>query len=145
MRTTLTGIAAICSVLMAAESWAAQNPTAPLAVTDITAVIGSDVDARNIVAMVLTNATANHARREFLLASQIRIEWLPVVRGVEFVRLADSEIAAHLSGCGVYWFISRLERADNVVSMWLDQRCGGTARHYVMSLDGKDWRFGRLG
>jgi hypothetical protein len=88
---------------------------------------------------------ANRDRQAFLLASQIRKEWLPVVQGVEFVRLADSDIAGHLSSCGRYWIISQFERTDNVVSMWLDQRCGGTALHYIVSFDGSEWRLGPPG
>jgi hypothetical protein len=143
---TRLGVAAICSVLMTAGGGTGQNSTAPvLASNDITVEIGNEVDARNVVAKVLTHAMANHERREFFLASQVRNEWLPAVQGVEFVRLSDTDIAGHLSGCGLYWIISRLERADNVVSMWLEQRCGGRTLHYVVSFDGNEWRLGAPG
>ena len=76
---------------------------------------------------------AERSRREFFLASQIRNEWLPTVQRVEFVRLSDNDIAAHLAKCGYYWMIYRVERSDNVVSLWLFQNCGSTARDYVVS------------
>ena len=69
---------------------------------NVTAEIGSDADARSVLAMVLTHAVASRSKKEFFLASQIRDEWLPTVKGVEFVRLSDSEIAGHLGKCGYY-------------------------------------------
>ena len=88
---------------------------------------------------------AESARREFFLASQIRNEWLPTVQRVELVRLSDTDIAAHLATCGYYWMIDRVERTNNVVSLRLRQRCGSTARDYVLSFDGREWRLGPPG
>lgn len=84
-------------------------------------------------------------RREFVLASQIRTEWLPSIRGLEFVRLADAEIVRHISACGRYRLVDKVERVDNVVSMMLTQRCGGTARSYIVSFEGNEWRLGPPG
>jgi hypothetical protein len=143
---TRIGLVVICSVLMTARSWAGQDSTARvLTSSDIKAEIGTDVDASSVVAQVLTHLMVNHERREFFLASQIRAEWLPVVQGVEFVRLSETEIPGHLAKCGYYWIINRLERSDNVVSLWLGQRCGGTTLHYLVSFDGRDWRLGPPG
>ena len=140
------GISAICAVLVTTASWAGQNqPAVSLTLKDIIATAGSDADAHLVIAKVLTHAMAQGERRKYFLMSQIRNEWLPVIPGVELVRLADSEIAGHLSGCGVYWIISRFERADNVVSMWLQQKCGGSGRHYIVSFDGNEWRLGPPG
>jgi len=131
---------------MTVGSGAGQNPADPqLAITDIIATIGSDVDARNVFAKVLTHAMANRGRRAFFLASQIRNEWLPVVQGADFLRLADTEIAEYLSACGSYWIIDYLERADNVVSIRLAQKCGGAALYYIVSFDGSEWRLGPPG
>ena len=146
MALTRLGGVVICSVLMTAGHWTGQEPTAPvLAASDIIAEIGNEVGARDVVTTVLTHAMANHEHREFFLASQIRGDWLPTIRGVEFVRLADTEIAGHLSSCGRYWIISDLRDADNVVSMWLSQKCGGTALNYIVSFDGIEWRLGPPG
>jgi len=140
------GVAAICSVLMAAGHWASQDSTARILTSDdIKAEIGTDVDARRIVAQVLTHLMVNHERREFFLASQIRTEWLPSIPGVEFVRLADAEVNKHISACGRFWLVDKLERVDNVVSMTLNQKCGGTVRAYIVSLDGNEWRLGPPG
>jgi hypothetical protein len=68
--------------------------------SDIVAIIGSDVDARIVIAQVL--AETAHLRATVFLASQIRLEWLPVMKGVDFVRLPDTEIREFLSGCGRY-------------------------------------------
>jgi hypothetical protein len=151
MVTTRLGIAAICAVFMTAGNWARQNQTVPILTTsDIVAIVGSDVDARNVIARVLTHAMANpHAmgsrRWEFFLASQIRNEWLPVAEGVDFVRLADTEIAGFLAGCGSYWVIGHLERVEKVVSIRLSKKCGGTALDYIVSFDGSEWRLGPPG
>jgi hypothetical protein len=138
---THIGVAAICSMLMAAGSWAGQDSTARvLTSNDIKAEIGTDADARSVVAQVLTDLMVNHERREFFLASQIPTEWLPSIPGVEFVRLADAEIVGHISACGRYWLVVKVQRVDNVVSMMLNQRCGATVRDYIVSFEGNQWR-----
>ena len=143
---THIGAAAICSVLMTPGSWAGQDPTARvLTSNDIKAEIGTDADARSVMSQVLTHLMVNHDRREFFLASQIRTEWLPSTPGVEFVRLADAEVVGHISACGVYWLVAKVERVDNVVSMMLNQRCGGTTRSYIVSFEGNEWRLGPPG
>ena len=132
---------AIWSLILTAGIVLGQNQTArTLTSNDIIARIGSEVDVRNVMARVLSHAMQG-GRREYFLASQMRAEWLPVVQGVEYVRLADDEIAAHLSACGRYWIIG-LERSGNVVSMRLGQRCGGTVLEYIVSFDGREWRLG---
>jgi hypothetical protein len=133
---------AIFCILMSVGSWASQESTPLLTSADITAKIGTEADAHDVFVTILTHAMANRSHREFFLASQIRSEWLPALKAVEFVRLADAEIARHLSSCGHYWFIDRLERADKVMSVWLNQRCGATALHYVVSFDGRRWQLG---
>src|SRR5262245_57431451 len=114
---------------MSVRSWAAQNASAPsaqppLAITDMVAKIGSEADARAVLITVLSHAMAQ-SRTEFFLASQMRPDWLPVVRRAEFVRLADNDVASHLASCGTYWIIDTLERTDSVVSLMLRRKCGG--------------------
>jgi hypothetical protein len=147
MALTGLGIATICSALMATGTWTSQTPTKPtLGINEITAEIGSDADAREVVSNVLSHAMATRGgRRVFFLARQLRSEWLPVVQGVEFVRLSDAEIAAHVLNCGSYWIISRLERAANVVSMRLSAACDATTLGYMVSLEDGEWRLGPPG
>src|SRR5882724_2087441 len=114
---TRIGVAAICSVLITAGSWASQDSTPHvLTSNDIKAEIGTDADARSVVAQVLAHLMVNHEHREFLLASQIPTEWLPSTPGVELVRLADADIAGHIAACGRYWLLEQVKRVDNVVS-----------------------------
>jgi len=142
---TRIGVAAICSVLMTAGSGVDQDSTARvLTSSDIKAEIGSDADTRGVLAQVLTHLMDSE-RREFVLASQLRAEWLPSIPGVEFVRLADAEVSKHLAACGVYWLVGKVERVENVVSVMLNQKCGGAARSYIVSLDGHEWRLGPPG
>jgi hypothetical protein len=143
---TRIDVAAICLVFMTAGSRVGQGPPARvLTSNDIKAEIGTDVDARSVVAQVLTHLMVNHERREFFLASQIPTEWLPSTPGVEFVRLADAEVVGHISACGVYWLVEKVERVGNVVSLMLKQRCGGTVRGYIVSFEGNEWRLGPPG
>jgi hypothetical protein len=143
---TRIGAAAICSVLMTAGSWVGQESAARVLTSDdIKAEVGTDLDASSVIAQVFTHLMVNHERREFVLASQIRTDWLPLVPGVEFVRLADAEIVGHISACGRYWLVDKVARVDNVVSMTLNQRCGGTVRDYIVSFEGKEWRLGPPG
>jgi hypothetical protein len=140
MVTTRLGIAAICAVLITPASWAAQNKAAaPLVSTDIIRIIGSDVDARNVIAQVLADIA--RLRATVFLASQIRSEWLPMpmIKGVDFVRLPDAQTRGFLSGCGQYWIITALQRTQNVVKLRLELKCGATARDYTGSLQGNAW------
>lgn len=110
---------------------------------DIIARIGNEVDVRDVITAVLSHAMKDRGRACFL-ASQMRPEWLPTIPGVEYMRLADDEIPAHLAACGTYWVIE-LERSGNVVSLWLSQKCAGTSRGYIASFDGTAWRLGPPG
>ena len=140
------GLVAICSALTAVGSWAAQgSPVRLLTSNAIRAEIGTDADARRVVALVLNHLMLNHDRREFFLASQIRTEWLTSIPGVELVRLGDADIVGHISTCGVYWLVDKVERVDNVVSMKLSQRCGGVSRDYIVSFEGNGWHLGPPG
>jgi hypothetical protein len=139
------GVVAISLVLMTPGSWAGQaTPDTPLRIADITRVIGSDRDARDVVAAVLTHAMLGW-RREFFLASQLREEWLPAIPGVEIVRLSETAIVDHLLNCGYYWMINRLERTGDVVTVTLRTKCGCSSRDYIVSFDGRDWRLGPPG
>ena len=140
-------VAAICAVLATTACRAEQDTAAPppvaqaatwLRSADITAVIGSDVDARSVIAQVL--ADTGHQRSTVVLASQIRPEWLPVMKDADFVRLPDTEIRAFLSGCGRYWVITDLQRTQDVVTLQLDLKCGCTSRYYTALFDGNLWR-----
>jgi hypothetical protein len=134
------GIAAMCAALMTTASWAEQNRAVPALVsTDIIAIIGSDADARTAIGKVLADAMGPYHQTEFLLASQIRSEWLPAVQGVKFVLISDSDLSGFLSQCGTYWIITNLKRTQNVVTMVLDLKCGGRALGYSVSFDGKGW------
>lgn len=133
-------------VVVFGESGSGQALSTPMLTSgEIVSIIGSDADARGAIAAVLTHAMARGSKREFLLASQISSKWLPTLPGVELVRLLDSEIAAHLANCGLYYVVSRVERAGNVVSFSLSQKCGGTTLDYVVSFDGRAWRLGSPG
>ena len=146
MVTTRLGIVAICAVLMTTANWAEQrNAATPLSSTDIIAIIGSDVDARTVISKVLIDALADRRGREFVLASQIRSEWLPVVQGVDFVRIPDTEIREFLSSCGSYWIITDLARSRNVVTLLLYRKCSGTSLGYSVSFDGSEWRLRQTG
>jgi hypothetical protein len=143
---TRLGMAAICAVLMTTASWAKQiEAAAPLVSTDIIAIFGSEGDARTVIAKVLTDAVAQYHRSEFLLSSQIRREWLPVIQGVNFVLISDADIRGFLSRCGQYWIITGLTRTQNVVTMLLHSKCGGTTRGYSVSFDGKEWQLRQTG
>jgi hypothetical protein len=141
------GVGVICALVMTVGSLAGQDSTARVLTSkDITAEIGTDVDARSVVQLVLSYLMAGgHDHREFFLASQIPVEWLPSIPGVEFVRLADAEIDAHLSACGEYWRVAKVARVNNVVSMGLDIRCGASQRDFIVSLEENLWHLGPPG
>ena len=140
-------IAAICTFL-AATACRAERDTAvtPLVVqpptsltsTEITAVIGSDEDARAVIAQIL--ASMGYKRSSVVLASQIRREWLPVMKDADFVRLPDTEVRRFLSECGRYWVITDVQRFENVVTVQIDMKCGCSSQYFTASFDGNLWR-----
>jgi hypothetical protein len=141
------GLAAVCLLLMTAASWAGQNTAQPrLTSDDIALKMGTEADARDVLVIALTYTLAhsgNESRPEYFLASQLRTEWLPVVPGVQFIRLADTELPAHLAACGTYWWINNLERAGNVVSLMVSQKCGGRSLGLIVSFGyGEGWHLG---
>jgi hypothetical protein len=139
-------VAVLFVSFLSGESSSGQGISAtPLTSADITAAIGSDADARGAISVVLAHGMAHRSKREFFLATQILDKWLPVIPGVELVRLTDLDAAAHIGNCGRYWTISRLARLDNVVSLSLSQRCGGVSLAYIASFDGREWRLGPPG
>lgn len=109
---------------------------------DIAARVGSERDIQGIVAVVFPHAFRS-SKDVFFRSSQLRREWLPPKSpGVEFHLLADGDVADHVKKCGLYWEITRVERAGNTVTFELRQRCGCSSRLYVASFDGQQWRLG---
>jgi hypothetical protein len=142
--------AAVCLMLVTARPRVGQNASTPpeqpvITISDVVAKIGSAADARAVLSTVLTHAMRNQSKKEFFLESQIRNERLPEVLGVELVRLADNEISGHLAMCGTYWLISKVERAGNVVSLFLGQKCSGSVLGYTVSVEGFGWHLGPPG
>jgi hypothetical protein len=145
MVTARLGVVAMCAVLITAARSAAQDqPADPLvSSSDIIAIVGSDADARAVIAQVLADTA--RPRAIAVLASQIRREWLPEVEGAEIMRLADPEIPAFLHGCGRYWIITRIQRTQNAVRLELSLKCGCSTRVYSASWDGHLWRVSQNG
>ncbi len=137
------GIVLLLITVASGEWGSSQALSTPMLTSgEIVSIIGSDVDARGAISAVLTHAMAQRSKREFFLATQMSNEWLPSLPGVELVRLTDSEIAAHVANCGLYWVVNRIERSDNVVSLSLSQKCGGASLTYIVSFDERGWRLG---
>jgi len=120
--------AILCLILAFMKNAQAQGFAAvPLTAALVEVEIGGADDARAVISAVLAQKfpPGNRSRREFLLSGQVRSEWLPVVEGVEFVRLSDSEAATAVLNCGTYWQIGGLHRQGDVVSLVLSQKCRG--------------------
>jgi hypothetical protein len=147
MRMQPLWVVVVAVALLATGTVCAQDaPGSPLTIASITTAIGSDADARGIFSLVFAHVFQRGSpRKEFLLSSQLRREWLPAVDRVDFVLLAETEAATLISKCGRYWMVSRVERSGTVVSLRLSERCGGTLLGYVVSLDGREWRLGPPG
>jgi hypothetical protein len=118
-----------------------------LGAENIVAAIGSDADARAVLSVVFAHVfqPSNQGRREFLLRSQIRPEWLPHVDHVDVALMTEADAETLLSACGTYWTVTHVERSDTVVSLRLASRCGGMTRDYIVSLNGQQWRLGPPG
>ena len=136
--------------LVGATVAAQETAGARLTVDGIAATIGSDADARGVISRVFAHLFSSESnarqRKEFLLASQLRPEWLPAMDRVEFVLLTDAQAVTLIAKCGSYWMVSGVKRTENnVISLQLDHWCAGSVRDYVVSFDGKEWRLGPPG
>jgi hypothetical protein len=101
-------LVAALTVVIAVTTAAAQPRLAgasPLPTADqIVANAGSEADATDLMRQVLRNFFPVHARSDngavYVLASQLRPEWLPDVPQVRWVRLAEQEATTHNEQCG---------------------------------------------
>jgi hypothetical protein len=121
-----------------------QAQVAPRPVTSeaIVAAIGNDAGARRVIQLVLGDLFAHSSGREFVLASQIPALWFPPLIRAEIVRLADADVDRHLAACGRYWVASDVKRTDNVVSLWVSERCGCSGREYLATFEDGAWQLG---
>lgn len=103
--------------------------------------IGSPEDAKAVFALVFGHLRLNK-NRELFLSSQIRSEWVPADAEQQLVRLDDVDAQATLNNCGTYWTVSDVRRSNNVVTLWLVSRCGGTTLNYTMHYTRGEWRHG---
>jgi hypothetical protein len=114
----------------------------PVTSDRIVAAIGSDADARDVVRLVLADLLAQKSNREFVLASQISADWLPLLGRVEIVRLEDAAVNQHLATCGRYWVVFDVNRTNNVVSLKVSERCGCSVREYITTFEDGAWHLG---
>jgi hypothetical protein len=130
--------------LLTAGDAAGQQP-ARLTHTQIVNAIGSDADAGRVMWRVVSHAFANRGARHYLLASQVRGEWLPQIEGTNLVLVSDAEATALAGTCETYWILENVSRSNDVVSLHLRHQCAGSGLRYVVSFDGQDWRLGPPG
>ena len=138
------GVLALTVFAAAATGTAQEGASPPISRGEIATAIGSDADARAVFQLVLANMFRPKTKA-YLLQGQIHPEWLPAVDLAGVVLLADADAEKLLQRCGRYWFVSGVKRSDNVVSIELALRCGGSTRTYVISQNGQEWRLGRPG
>ena len=145
-RTQTLAATVIVALLATAPAGSQETPAPPLTRTSLTATIGTDADARDIFSLVFGHMfQPGSPRQEFLLSSQLRPEWLPVIDRVDLVLLTEPEAATLIAACGRYWVVGPIKRVGDLVSLSLGQRCGGTLQEYVVSFDGRAWRLGPPG
>jgi hypothetical protein len=121
--------------------------TSPPTATEITALIGSDADAEAVMSAALAFPPGSRPRKEFVLASQIREDWIPQVEGVEIVRVSDAEAASLLLACGTYWVITvrrdlnaRHAAANGSMLVSRRQQCSASVSETEFVLRGGQWR-----
>jgi len=133
--------AVVCLVLLAGQMPEGQNDhDPPLTVESITAEIGNAADAQGVISAALTRLfrpTGSIFRtKAFFLASQVRDEWFPVIKEIEFVRLSEPEAAALLTTCGTYWMVIKADRSYDVASVVFRRKCGAGFRSYRINITG---------
>jgi hypothetical protein len=108
--------------------------------SDIAAVFGNAADAATFMPVIVKGLEGSNGR-VFVLSRQIRVEWLPSVEGVEFVRLSDAEAVTLSSACGDYWVISVAKDRDNG-DLWVTtrRRCRASSSGMAFALRDGEWR-----
>lgn len=123
--------------------------TAPSITRDsITAIIGSQDDARAVFSLVLAHLLVlrpSGRARAYFLSSQLSADWLPQSDRASIVLLADAEARVLAANCGDYWRVSRIERAEATVTLHLSLRCSAEMLAYEITHEGNRWRLGPAG
>jgi hypothetical protein len=116
-------------------------PPAPVQdASDIAAAFGNDADAATLMPAIVKGLLASDGQ-VFVLSRQIRAEWLPLVAGVEFVRLSDVEAVTRSSTCGEYWVISVHKLPDNGnLAVRTGRRCSASASGMEFAFRDGEWR-----
>jgi len=115
----------------------------PLPSDWIVSEIGSEASARQVVNLILGSLfEERHRGRDYVLASQIRKDWLPDQATTKIIRLVESDVRRHLATCGHYWVLSDIRRTSNVVSMKVSEKCGCTFKEYVATFENDVWHLG---
>jgi hypothetical protein len=140
----------VCLVGLAVGNTKGQDkPASPLTGAAISTEIGNTVDAQGVISTVLTRlfppTGALSPTKVFFLGSQVRDEWLPVVKGIEFVRLSEPDAVALVANCGTYWMVGRVHRANDVVSLVFSRKCGAGSRHYRVRITGLEYQADLVG
>jgi hypothetical protein len=109
----------------------------PLTAEQIVTVAGSEADAAEVVGFALQSTLRILARREdgtiFVLASQLRAEWLSAVPRVRWVRLSDADALAHYERCGRLLLIRSITPSQQEglkLSVSEGNRCSSTSQDY---------------
>jgi hypothetical protein len=136
--------------MLLVTSIAAQTLFGPVGATlqdsvELAAVIGSEEEARAILADVLTSylRVDGNAQTAIVPGSQLREEWLPQSAQVRFIRVTDQEVRELLIGCGSYVSVNASRRVDDlVVSVGRRNRCGTIGVDLTFHQEAGSWRRG---
>jgi hypothetical protein len=131
-------IAAAVDLPIAGQTTPAAGDRPLLTSNDIVAQAGSEVDAAAVVSSVLRRAfpASDQPRTVVLIGPQIDAQWIPDIRGIQFVRLSDEDLKAW-PRCSKYWYVFAIRKIDGLVTMTLAEgnRCEASGRDYRFDLD----------
>jgi hypothetical protein len=120
-----------------------------LTADQLTAVVGSESEAGAIVSRALLYGIRGFATKTTtVIGAQIPEKWLPVIPGVQIVRLSDNDARAHFQQCGRLLFVNSFTRAESdvvVIDVAEGNKCqiGGWSLRFNRRADG--WRLVRDG
>ena len=107
--------------------------------SDIAAAFRNDADAATVMPAIVKELAASDGR-VFVLSRQIRVEWLPSVEGVEFVRLSDAEAVTRSSACGDYWVIAVGPSHNGNLGVVTRPRCSASVSYMEFAFRDGEWR-----
>jgi len=145
MRTTVLVVGALAVFASTPFAQISLPGHRPFQTSDQLAVLaGGESAAGAIVSTALDEfVRTSPTKTTTVIGAQIRKNWLPVIPGVQFIRISDDDARAHFQRCGKLLFVnSFLRSSDDVVQISIAEgnRCMFSGLGFRFARTADHWR-----